>query len=321
VVIPDWLDEIRVEYAKDPESNSIINNLDQNPKFEWKNGILWYKNRIYLIPSSKFNMKVLRESHNSPTSGHVGFFKTYYNARQSFYWKGMNKEIQIFVAECEICQRNKNENVMTPRLLHPLHILEQKWEEISMDFIEGLPMSEGKDKIFVVVDRLTKYAHFMAVRKTDSTKQIVDVFCKNIYKLHGFSKVIVSDRDAKFKGNFWKEFCKNTGISLNMSSSYHPQTDGQTKIVIKCLETYPRCFVTDKQNKWSQWLHFVEWWYNSTYHTSAKLTPFQALYGYEPPKWKEFALINTKVQAIRNKLEEEQKIIQILKENLARTRN
>jgi hypothetical protein len=116
IVIPDWLDEIRVEYAKDPESNSIINNLDQNPKFEWKNDILWYKDRIYLIPSSKFKMKVLKESHSSPATGHVGFFKTYYNARQSFYWKGMNKDIQKFVVECDICQRNKNENVMTPGL-------------------------------------------------------------------------------------------------------------------------------------------------------------------------------------------------------------
>jgi hypothetical protein len=202
IVIPYWLDEIRVEYAKDPEPKSIINNLDQNPKFEWKNDILWYKNKIYLIPPSKFKMEVLRESHNSLALRHVGFFKTYYNARQSFYWKGMNKDIQRFVVECEICQRNKNENVMTSGLLHPLHILEQKWEEISMDFIEGLPMSDGKDKIFVVVDRLTKNAHFMALRKTDSKKQIADVFCKNTYKLHGFPKVIVSDRDAKFKGNF-----------------------------------------------------------------------------------------------------------------------
>jgi hypothetical protein len=106
-----------------------------------------------------------------------------------------------------------------------------------------------------------------------------------------------------------------------MSSAYHPQTDGQTEIVNKCLETYLRCFVTAKQNKWSQWLHLAEWWYTSTYHTFAKMTPFQALYGYEPPKWKEFALINTMVQAIRNKLEEEQKNVQILKENLATTRN
>jgi hypothetical protein len=125
-----------------------------------------------------------------------------------------------------------------------------------------------------------------------------------------------------------------------MSLAYHPQTDGQIEIVNKCLETYLRCFATDKQNKWSQWLHLAKWWYNSTYHTFAKMTPFQALYGYEPPKWKEFALIDTKVQvvmnppkwkefalidtkvqAVKNQLEEDQKIIKILKENLAIAHN
>ena len=98
-----------------------------------------------------------------------------------------------------------------------------------MDFIEGLPLSDGKDKLFVVVDRLTKYAHFMGIKKTDSAKQIVEVFCKNIYKLHGFPKIIVSDRDAKFTSNFWKEFCKQIGITLNMSSAYHPQTMDKRK--------------------------------------------------------------------------------------------
>jgi hypothetical protein len=114
----------------------------------------------------------------------------------------MNKDIQKFVFECNTCQRNKNENVMTPWLLHPLHIPNQKWEEISMDFIEWIPIPHEKDKDFFMVVILTKYAHFMAIRKTNSIKQIADIFCKNIYKLHGFLKVIVNDRDAKFKGNF-----------------------------------------------------------------------------------------------------------------------
>ena len=91
-----------------------------------------------------------------------------------------------------------------------------------MDFIEGLPLFEGKDKIFVVVDRLTKYPHFMGIKKIDFAKQIVEVFCKNINKLHGVPKIIVSDRDAKFTSNFWKEFCKQIGITLNMSSTYYP---------------------------------------------------------------------------------------------------
>ena len=95
-----------------------------------------------------------------------------------------------------------------------------------MDFIEGLPLSYGKDKILVVVDRLMKYAHFMGINQTESAKKIAEVFCKNIYKLHGFPKIIVSDGDTKFTSNFWKEFYKQVGITINMSSAYHPQTDG-----------------------------------------------------------------------------------------------
>ena len=140
----------------------------------------------------------------------------------------MHKYIKKYVVKCDMCQRNKSENVMILGLLHPLHIPKQKWEEIYMEFIEGLPLSDGKDKILVVVDRLRKYAHFMGIKKTDSAKQIVEVFCKNIYKLHDFPKIIVSDKDSKFTSNFWKEFCKQTGITLNMSLAYHPQTDGQT---------------------------------------------------------------------------------------------
>ena len=139
---------------------------------------------------------------------------------------------------------------MTLGPLHPLHIPNQKWEGISKDFIEGLPLSDGKDKIFVAVDRLTKHAHFMGINKTNSAKKIVEVFYKNIYKLHEFPKIIVSDRDAKFTSNFWKEFCKQIGITLNMSSAYHPLTDGQTEVVNKCLEAYLRSFVTNKLNKW-----------------------------------------------------------------------
>lgn len=98
VVVPDWLDEIRTEYAKDPNSYSIIENIDQHCNFEWKNNILWYKGKIYQSPSSKFKIKAQKESYNSPAVGHVGFFKTYYNTCQSFYWKGMSKEIQKYVA-------------------------------------------------------------------------------------------------------------------------------------------------------------------------------------------------------------------------------
>ena len=126
VTILEWLNEIQTEYAKDPETRTIINNSNCDPKFEWKNDILWYKGRIYLNSNSKFKVKAIKESHDSPAVGHVGFFKSYYNARRSFFWKGMQKDIQQYVAECDNCQRNKSENVLTLGLLQPLHIPNQK---------------------------------------------------------------------------------------------------------------------------------------------------------------------------------------------------
>ena len=172
VTVLDSLDEIGGEYAKDPDTCALINDHNQGPKLKWRNDILWYKGRIYLSPTSRFKTKVLKKYHDSPAAGNVVFFKTYYNAKESFHWKGMYKDIQKYVAECDTCQRNKSKNVTTPMLLHLLHMPTQQLEE---------------DKTVVVVDCLTKYAHFMGIKKTDFVKQIVEILCKYIYKLHGFS--------------------------------------------------------------------------------------------------------------------------------------
>ena len=118
------------------------------------------------------------ENHATPIAGHIGLFKTYQKIRQSFFWKGMKKEVQKFIAECTTCQANKHENSLPAGLLQPLPIPHQKWEDITMDFITGLSISKGKDTIFVIVDRLTKYAHFIAIQSTFNAPRIVEIFIK-----------------------------------------------------------------------------------------------------------------------------------------------
>ena len=152
-----------------------------------------------------------------------------------------------------------------------------------MDFITSIPKSEGKSVIMVVVDRITKYAHFCASYHAFEASTVATTFTDTIQKLHGNPQVIVSDRDPIFTRNFWTELFSCLGTQLAHSSSYHPQSDGQTKIVNKFLEGYLRCFVSDKQGQWVKWLPFAEWWYNTSFHTAAKMTPFMALYGYHPP--------------------------------------
>jgi hypothetical protein len=148
-----------------------------------------------------------------------------------------------------------------------------------MDFIEGLPKSRGKDVILVVVDRLTKYAHFILLSHPFTVHQVATLFMTHIHKLHGFPKVIVTDRERIFQSNLWKEIFSALQVQLNFS----PESDGQTERVNQCLEQYLRSMAFREPTKWADWLSAAEWWYNSSYHTAIKTSPFQALYGYSSP--------------------------------------
>jgi hypothetical protein len=190
-----------------------------------------------------------------------------------------------------------------------------------MDFITGLPKSEGKSVIMVIVDRLTKYTHFCALSHPFKASTVATAFMETVQKLHGSPKIIVSDRDPIFTGHFWTELFSCLGTQLAHSSSYHPQSDGQTEIVNKCLEGYLRCFVSDKQTQWFKWLPLAEWWYNTSFHTATKMTPFMALYGYHPPSITSSLKEKSKVQAVEDHIENQQQVLQILKDNLTMAQN
>ncbi|GJU18792.1 ty3-gypsy retrotransposon protein [Tanacetum coccineum] len=175
-----------------------------------------------------------------------------------FYWKKIRKEIKEFVRNCDICQRYKLNLEAYPGLLQPLPIQKTTWTSISMDFIEGIPKSQGKDVILVVVDRLSKYGHFMALSRPFTATQVAQLFLDNIYKLHGLPYDIVSDKDKVFLSLFWKELFKLLKVQLNMSTSYHPQLDGQTEVVNRSLECYLRCMTREQPNQWYKWLSLAE---------------------------------------------------------------
>jgi len=200
-----------------------------------------------------------------------------------FYWKGIRSDIANFVHKCAVCQRNKYDTSAYPGLLQPLPIHALPWTNICMDFIEGLPRSNGKTVIWVIVDRLTKTGHFIALSHPYSAQSLVPIFLDNIFKLHGFPATITSDRDPIFISNFWKAFLNAQGVSLQTSTAYHPQTDGQTEVLNRCLETYLRCFCTDAPADWVSYLALAEWWYNSNPHSAIHSSPFELLYGYPPP--------------------------------------
>lgn len=152
-----------------------------------------------------------------------------------------------------------------------------------MDFISGLPNSQGKDTIWVILDRMSKYAHFIALSHPYSAMSLAQIFLDQFYRLHGLPKSIVSDRDPIFLSTFWKELFKLQGVKLHYSTTYHPQSDGQTEVVNRCLKQYLRCMTGERPKEWAKWIPLAKWWYNTSYHSSIKASPFEVVYGKGPP--------------------------------------
>jgi hypothetical protein len=181
--------------------------------------------------------------HNSAVGGHLGVPATYHKMKQYFYWKGMKAAIQSFMKQCPVCQQAKPDRARYPGLLQPLPVPDAAWEVLSLDFVEGLPHSGQYNCILVVVDKLTKFAHFIPLRHPFTTLTMAKAYLDNVYKLHGMPISMISDRDRVFTSKLWKELFGLVGVKLQMSSAYHPQTDSQTERVNQCMETYLRCFV------------------------------------------------------------------------------
>jgi hypothetical protein len=187
-------------------------------------------------------------------------------------------------------------------LLNPLPIPANAWQDLSIDFIEGLPKYEGYSVILVVVNHLTNYAHFMPLKHPYTASSVAQVFFNNVVKLHGVPRTILSDKDKVFTNTFWKELFRLLDTQLCMSSSYHDQTDGQSKRVNQCLETYLRCAISSTPKQWLKWLSLPELWYNSSYHTSFKCPPFKALYGMDPSFGSAPVLSDTDNEAVQTSL-------------------
>jgi hypothetical protein len=200
-------------------------------------------------------------------------------------------------------------------------IPKSKWSEISMDFVEGLPKSDGKDVVLVVVDRLTKYAHFLPLSHQYTVHKVADLFINNIIKLHGPPTVITTDRDSLFLSKLWTEIFTAMKISLHFSTSYHPESDGQTERVNQCMEQYLRCMAFQEPTKWCKYLPAAEFWYNSNFHTAIQMSPFEALYEYSPPVLNELVGVASLSQEAQDTLADKQKMVTLLQQNLTKAQN
>ncbi|CAA0831250.1 Uncharacterized mitochondrial protein AtMg00860, partial [Striga hermonthica] len=243
-------------------------------------GAFVFEGRLCVPRVWELRREILREAHSGPYTIHPGSTKMYQDLRKSFWWRGMKRQVAKFVDGCLVCQQVKAERQKPRGLLQPLEVPMWKWECITMDFLVELPRSRsGYDSIWVIVDRLTKSAHFLPVRTTMKASDYAELFVKDIVKLHGVPVEIVSDRDAKFTSQFWRTLHRAMGTRLEFSSVFHPQTDGQSERVIQYLKDILRVVVLDRSLNWEYALPLVELTYNNSYHSSIKMVPYEALYG------------------------------------------
>ncbi|KAB2625910.1 S ribonuclease [Pyrus ussuriensis x Pyrus communis] len=273
--------------------------------------------RMFVPNSVELKKEILDEAHISAYAMHPGATKIYHTIRPFYYWPGMKREIAEYVSRCAVCQQVKAERKKPFGLLQPLPVPEWKWENITMDFVYKLPRTQnGFDGIWVIVDRLTKSAHFIPVREKYSLSRLVELFISKVVKYHGVPVSIVSDRDPRFTSKFWVAFQEALETRLLYSTAYHPQTDGQSERTIQTLEDMLRASVLQFGDVWHQRLDLIEFAYNNSFHSSIGMVPFEALYGRAcrtPLCWSE---VGERVLVGPEIVEETTQNVQVIKSNL-----
>jgi transposase InsO family protein len=324
-VQPTWIDDIIDGYQHDDNTKKLLArlalNLDGVDGYTLKEGVIRKKGRIWLGFNPVLQARVTEAMHASPTGGHSGFPVTYRRIKQLFYWPLMKQFVRRSVQECLTCQRAKPERVRYPGLLQPLPVPSFAWEIVSMDFISGFPKSGRYDGVMVVVDKFSRFAHFIPICHPYSAASIARLFLDNVYKLHSMPLSIVSDRDPVFTSTFWKELFRLTGTQLRLSSSYHPQTDGTTERVNQSLEAYLRCFAQVCPRKWAEWLSLAEYWYNTNWHSALNKTPFEVLYNHPP---RHFGIVPDdacQVKKLQEWLDERSTVTELLRQQLLRVQH
>ncbi|KAD6796155.1 hypothetical protein E3N88_07051 [Mikania micrantha] len=242
--------------------------------------LLYFKDRMWVPLFGKSRTIILDEAHKSRYSIHPGADKMYKDLKDFYWWPGMKKQIAEYVDRCLTCLKVKAEHQRPSGLLQQPEIPMWKWDQISMDFITKLPRtSRNHDSIWVIVDRLTKSAHFLPIREDYSMDRLAKLYVNEIVSRNGVPISIISDRDSRFMSRFWQTLQNALGTQINMSTAYHPQTDGQTERTNQTLEDMLRSCVIDFGGSWDIHLPLVEFSYNNSYHTSIQCAPFEALYG------------------------------------------
>lgn len=270
-IVADFLDTVRGKYRtdafyKDPKNLVSLTERD---------GLFWHGHRLAIPADPALRRRCLEVTHDAPWAGHFGRDKTAALISSIYWWPGISQDVAEYIKSCPSCQRSKPHGKKPFGLMIPLQAPVRRWSSIGIDFITHLPITRsGFDAIAVFVDRLTKRVHLAPCHDTTTAQDFADIFVRVIFAQHGLPLDIVSDRDTRFTSEFWKRVCQILGVQQNMSTAFHPQTDGQTERVNRTLEEVLRSFVAGDHSDWDKCLPLAEFAINNSLQAATGTTPF-----------------------------------------------
>ncbi len=234
------------------------------------------------VPES-LRLEVMKEAHDTITEGaHSGYHRTYNRVASTYYWPRMSRDIKKYVSTCDICQKAKPRRHAPVGLLQPIAIPSRPFEVVTMDFIPELPKSSGFDNCLVIVDKLTKYGMFIPTTTKITAEGTAQMFFHHVVAHYGLPRQVITDRDPRWSAEFWEQLCKHMGMRRALTTSHHPQADGQSEILNQTLEISLRAYVSAARDDWSSHLDALMLSYNSTPHTATGFAPAYLLRGYMP---------------------------------------
>jgi transposase InsO family protein len=294
-------------------------------KSEWEEseGLLMFNGKVYVPEHADLRRRILAQHHDSKVAGHPGRWKTLELVSRNYWWPNMSRFVGTYTRTCDSCLRNKVQRRKPIGELHPLPTPTAPWEVVSVDFIVELPESRGYDAVLTMVDSAGKRGHFLPTTTTVTAEGAANIYYREIFRLHGLPRKIISDRGPQFVAKFMQEIARLLGIELAHSTAYHPQTDGQTERVNQEIEQYIRLFVNHHQDDWHDLMPTCEFAYNNHVHSSTQQTPFyldtgrHPRMGFEPQLTSNVESVNEFRDRMKNSLEEAKAALTKAKEDYA----
>jgi hypothetical protein len=275
-------EDLRAELTGDPALHHLCAEVHAGTHGdEWKltDNITTVAGRIYILSSSSCLPTVLTVTHGVT---HEGVERTLHSLRHDFFLPGACAIIRDHARACVACQQDKVDQLRPGGLLQALDVLSAVWVDIGMDFVKGFPLINGKSVILTAMDRFSKFTHFIPLAHLYTTTSVARAFFTDIIRLHGLPSSIISDRDPVFTSKFWQEIFSIAGVKLNLSSAFHPQSNGQSEAANKVIMMCLHCLAGDRPRQWLQWLPWAEYYYNTVFHSSLKTTSLNVVYGRDP---------------------------------------